>query len=150
MKHCTTCGQDKEVSCFNNNKTKPDGKQTRCRDCDKANGRGRKYKESAKQYQEKNKEALQQRSREFHYKAKYGLTLTELDEMREQQGFSCFICGVHEDHTQREVLCVDHDHDTGQVRKLLCATCNQGLGLFKDSSSLLFKAAQYLEAYGKP
>lgn len=57
----------------------------------------------------------------------------------EQQG-SCGICGRH-----REILFVDHDHNTGQIRGLLCHTCNMGLGLFKDSKQLLESAYNYLK-----
>jgi len=44
----------------------------------------------------------------------------------------------------RHTLSIDHDHITGKVRGLFCRDCNTGLGMFKDSSALLQKAAQYL------
>jgi hypothetical protein len=50
----------------------------------------------------------------------------------------CMICRV------KEKLVVDHDHDTGRVRGLLCHGCNLGLGKFKDSTELVQKAADYL------
>lgn len=40
--------------------------------------------------------------------------------------------------------CVDHFHDNGAIRGLICAKCNRGLGLFDDSPTLLLAAAQYL------
>jgi hypothetical protein len=60
------------------------------------------------------------------------------------------ICGTHADdvpHTsfKHNPLVIDHDHTTGEVRGLLCPTCNAGLGHFKDSPELLLKAALYLQ-----
>jgi hypothetical protein len=48
-------------------------------------------------------------------------------------------------------LCIDHDHQSGEVRGLLCSSCNSGLGFYKDDSRLLREAAGYMdEANGHP
>lgn len=46
-----------------------------------------------------------------------------------------------------KVLCVDHNHKTGEIRGLLCGLCNSGIGHFKDKIKLLKKAIKYLENY---
>jgi hypothetical protein len=55
----------------------------------------------------------------------------------------CKLCGVHQSDLKVS-LAVDHNHNTGKIRGLLCMTCNRALGLFKDSPELLEKAKQYI------
>lgn len=74
--------------------------------------------------------------------ARYGLSLDKYHAMRESQGELCAICGLYS-----EKLRVDHDHDTGKVRALLCPTCNSGIGLLKDDPKVLVAAAHYIEAH---
>ena len=62
--------------------------------------------------------------------------------MFEEQGKSCKICDTKsEDHLSFHV---DHCHDTGEVRGVLCNNCNAGLGMFQDNLELLFMAIDYL------
>lgn len=42
-------------------------------------------------------------------------------------------------------LCIDHDHETGRIRGLLCWPCNTALGAFNDSKALLLRAIDYIE-----
>ena len=69
----------------------------------------------------------------------YGIEPEEYLAMVEQQDGKCLICGKAPD-----VLAVDHDHQTGEVRGLLCKPCNAALGAFNDDYMLLQKAAAYL------
>jgi hypothetical protein len=52
---------------------------------------------------------------------------------------------MRDHHRQR--LVVDHDHDTGAIRKLLCHNCNRALGLFKDNIDVIRRAADYIEEH---
>ncbi|WP_244524233.1 endonuclease VII domain-containing protein [Geodermatophilus dictyosporus] len=61
--------------------------------------------------------------------------------MLEAQGGACAICEV------QPAAHVDHDHDTGRVRQLLCFGCNGGLGQFKDDPTVLRAAARYVERH---
>lgn len=58
------------------------------------------------------------------------------------QGGVCAICG--ETNASGRDLSVDHDHETGEIRQLLCSNCNTGIGLLKDNPELLIKASAYL------
>lgn len=61
-------------------------------------------------------------SQDVALRANYGITKADYDAMHEAQAGRCYLCG--RDGTR---LCVDHNHDTGDVRKLLCNTCNTRL-----------------------
>lgn len=75
---------------------------------------------------------------------KYGITYTEYQLLLERQNFVCAICEKGETSSSRINLSIDHCHDTGIVRGLLCTSCNTGLGRFKDDINLLKKAVEYL------
>ena len=77
----------------------------------------------------------------------YKLTPEDYEDLLCECDAKCMICGCsakeHKARTGR-FLVVDHDHMTGKIRGLLCATCNRGIGLLQDNPSLLTKAATYL------
>jgi hypothetical protein len=68
-----------------------------------------------------------------------GLTLEEIQAIRDDQGNKCAICLAQNPND------LDHCHKTGAVRFLLCNHCNRGLGAFKDNPALMRKAADLLE-----
>jgi hypothetical protein len=72
----------------------------------------------------------------------YGLTLADYDRMFTEQGGVCAIC--RRPSPDGRNLHVDHAHDSGAVRGLLCHDCNRGLGMFRDNPELLSCAARYL------
>lgn len=74
---------------------------------------------------------------------KYGLTKAEFDLLLEQQGGVCAICAGPRSGPGKRFH-VDHCHDTGQVRGLLCGNCNTAIGLLGDDPERAEKAAAYL------
>lgn len=87
-----------------------------------------------------------QHARQNRYmKHHYGIGILERYGLAERQGYRCAACGVPD---ERGSLHVDHCHETGKVRGLLCGNCNRAIGLFQDNPAALRAAAEYLEKYG--
>ena len=77
----------------------------------------------------------------------YGLTLEKYDQILAAQKGGCAICHSKTAKTKRNGrFCVDHDHVTEQVRGLLCAACNRGIGLLQDNAEILDAGAAYLRS----
>lgn len=84
----------------------------------------------------------------------HGVTLEGYVEMLVSQRFVCAICeqpesAVDKASGQIRGLCIDHEHESGRVRALLCSQCNRGIGLLRDDPALLRKAATYIERHRK-
>jgi hypothetical protein len=126
MKRCPDCGERKSLEEFPRNRNCKDGRHPYCKPCHNARGR-------------ETIERLHGNSRHYHLKRRYGIGADDFDELVRQQGGVCPICGrADPEH-------VDHSHETGEVRGILCFNCNGGLGQFRDSIDALLAAAQYLE-----
>ena len=67
--------------------------------------------------------------------------------MLAQQEYKCAICNTDKPTGKWKVFAVDHCHETGEVRGLLCNECNRGMGLLRDNAELLRKAADYLDRH---
>ncbi|WP_442880071.1 endonuclease VII domain-containing protein [Aurantimonas sp. A2-1-M11] len=81
--------------------------------------------------------------RRARLRKQYGLEVSEIDDISALQNHRCAICERNLDEVAR--VHVDHCHDGGHVRGLLCSRCNNGLGMFEDNARLLKKAASYVE-----
>lgn len=93
-------------------------------------------------------EREKQRNRDSKYRLRYGISEFVYQEMLRAQGGLCAICKRPETrlkHGRIKRLAVDHDHETGRVRGLLCHQCNAGIGNFRDSSILLESASVYIK-----
>lgn len=78
----------------------------------------------------------------------YGIEVSDFNDMMAVQGGRCAICGHSDTSKPNFFPVVDHCHETGRVRGLLCMSCNQGLGKFKDDKDRLFSAISYLTRHG--
>lgn len=91
------------------------------------------------QNKERDVEAQRARNRK-HVLAQYGLSPADYADLLESQHGTCAICkGKPEGN-----LHIDHCHETGRVRGLLCGSCNRAIGLLREDQALLAAAAEYL------
>ena len=87
--------------------------------------------------------ANRDRYRDWYYCRKYGLSLVAYEDLLQRQGGVCAIC--QKPPRQGRRLDVDHDHGTGSVRGLLCASCNTAIGHLRESHEILRSAISYLQ-----
>lgn len=115
-----------------------------------------RQRENAQEWRKKNpdlvREKAKKRAKDESYKEKrrwqalertYGITKEKYFELLEIQGGGCAICGRGIESGSSK-LAVDHDHESGQIRGLLCFRCNYGLSWFQENPRLLGRAAVYL------
>jgi hypothetical protein len=114
---------------FVRNATQPSGRAPYCKPCHNARGKAAKEKVGG--------------SRTYHLKRRYGISAQDADAMLVEQDGLCAICRA------APAVHVDHDHETGAVRALLCFNCNGGLGQFRDDPWLLHTAAFYVEHHNE-
>ena len=90
---------------------------------------------------------------EHHIKYKYSLTVQDLYKALESQNGGCAICEkVLPDllvyNNRRRGYAIDHNHETGEFRGVLCLKCNTMLGMACENRGILAKASAYLERQG--
>lgn len=129
-KFCKACKCYLPVQQFHRHPTTRDGCHTYCKDCHREKNR-QHYKENRQQYIENNRRRYHRNPRRAQDEARwknYGLTAAEYEDMLVHQQYQCAICEVS---FELRKPCVDHDHETGKVRGLLCDSCNRMLGVFE-------------------
>jgi hypothetical protein len=135
QKRCKKCGEIKPFDAFGNHKNTKDGKRSSCKKC-------------ANQYNKAWHKANPEKQREANLKCVYGITIDIYNQLLNKQNYRCALCGTDTPGGNGNRFHVDHNHQTGEVRGLLCYQCNVGLGHLKDSPKLLKRAIQYLEDNG--
>jgi len=134
---CSVCKEVKPLADFPVRKTHRPGKPvSQCTSCKVALNRQRRLENPA-------------RVLEIEWKSKlkrfYGMTPAQYEALLEQQGHACAICHAKKPGGRTKLFFVDHCHNTGKVRGLLCMRCNTGLGLFLDNPKFLLSAISYLK-----
>ena len=130
IKFCSACIEDKLLTEFHKDSSRKDGRRTTCKEC--ANKRGSAYHA-----------ANPDRARDHQLRRNFGITLVDYVEMLEAQDGRCKICKTNVPGGKGSFH-VDHCHNSGKVRGLLCQQCNVGIGHFKDNISTLASAILYL------
>lgn len=134
MKECKTCNTEKELTeFFACSKTKA-GYRPNCKTCTQEKDKARR---------QANPEKQRKIRRKAHLKAKYGVTPEWLEQRLEELDHKCPLCAtpIAEGYN----LAIDHCHTTGEVRDVVCRSCNIAMGMFKDNPELIEKAVQYLK-----
>lgn len=151
MKECTKCKETKSKTNFCSRKASKDGLNLWCRSCHSNNNKAwqkqnpDKVKKDKKSYYDKYPERVHNKE----LKHKYGITKEEYDVLLSNQNNKCKVCEQEELTKGRggkvRKMAVDHCHKTNKIRGLLCAKCNQALGLLDDNVESLKRAIKYLE-----
>ena len=140
IKECKRCKLPKALDKFGLHSGFKDGHHNICKECKASEGRV---------FYSKNSETILDRSRlsaKAGWKKKrlkqYNLTEKEYKDLSDKQNGCCAICGMK----PKDKIClyIDHDHETGVVRGLLCSHCNFMLGHAKDSIDILKSGIEYL------
>jgi len=132
LKHCNKCGVDKpatEEFFYRGGQRKC--LSSPCITCVRA---------KAKIYWKEryNQPEYKELRRKWSLSCRYGITLEEYDHLAKEQAFKCAIC------LKDRPLFVDHAHETGKVRQLLCRDCNSAIGLLCEDKEILARAIAYL------
>ena len=138
MKVCVECGAEKPKPEFPADPNRKGGLHPYCKPCKASFQRAANAKWKAE-----NPEAYRRAQKSQNLKRMgIGMTIEIYEAMLAEQGGRCLIC---KDQPDPMALAVDHCHETGRVRGLLCRGCNVGLGHFTDDPERLRAAADYLE-----
>ena len=146
MKRCSKCLIDKCTSEFGKKQSNKDGLQGYCKQCVRLNSRIHysNNKEAKAIQARKWAKANPDSRRSTRLKFNYGIDLDKYNQLFQNQKGRCKICERHRDILSSN-LNVDHNHNTGKIRGLLCNQCNQAIGLLKEDVSIILKAAEYVK-----
>ena len=141
VKYCNKCEQSKPIDRFGLFNRRGYGlrRQSYCKDC-----RTRMQTERDKA------NPIQKRahSRRMKLKRKYGISPAEWQAQYLAQRKACAVCQKSLVGLSPQTVHVDHNHATGELRGILCGSCNVGLGSFRDDESTLMAAINYLKSNG--
>lgn len=146
VKRCSMCKKDKPLSGFSKNRSRSDGLRAYCKDC--ASVVDKKWRienpEKSRRISKTSYDRHMTPEKRFNYKLKhvYNLKREDFDKMYDTQNGKCKLC--YKEIKAQVQSHVDHNHDTGVIRGLLCSKCNLGLGHFYDNSDVLVRASKYI------
>jgi hypothetical protein len=132
-RRCSVCGEHKPLSAFGRySKANPQPR----RKCKRCSSRLRT------EWVARNPEKQKATALRFSLKSIYKITPAEYERLLANQHGACAICKVPP--TAKRRLDIDHDHQTGRVRGLLCTCCNRAIGLLREDATLFQAAMNYI------
>ena len=131
---CFRCKTEKPLDLFKRDKRKPTGRASWCLECNR-------------KWARENVAKHPERERESWRRSQYGLDQATYERMLADHDNCCAICTKPFTFTEKKSdrPHIDHDHETGRIRGLLCHRCNYGLGTFEDRVETLESAIAYLK-----
>lgn len=150
LKFCKGCDEWRSKGDYSKDSKSIDGLSCRCRPCRKKYRREAEVKERTstynKRYAEQNPELMKAKDRKNSLKRFWNMTQEQFQVLLNAQNGTCALCSKTESNPNKS-LCIDHDHNTGRIRGLLCDNHNRAMGLFKDSIEDMEKAIKYLKSH---
>lgn len=133
VKTCTVCLTEKDETHFNKHKGGKNGLNPVCKPC-----------RITRQRKHRSENGYGSR-----IKYVYGITMADYENMKTKQENKCYICSTtfSETHKGGNTACIDHNHTTGKVRKLLCRNCNTAIGHAKEDINILKAMINYIEEH---
>jgi len=146
-KTCSTCNETKCEDAFLQRTDRP-SRRAYCNSC--AADKSKKWRqanpdrasEQSRKWREANEHAYRAKQRRNHIKRTYGLDEADYQALCAEQDHACAICCTPMGEVR---TVVDHDHSTGEIRGILCVTCNTGIGMLRDDYQLVQRALNYLK-----
>jgi hypothetical protein len=162
VKRCKICGETKSLDDFYPCAGMGDGHRHDCKVCNLAAKAARNAadpqanRDRVKRWREENPEKYRARMREYaaspakkqadrksYLMRTYGMTLEDYERMLADQNGVCAIC--KEPRPEERTLHVDHDHETDEIRGLLCFRCNNAIGDLRESPEFGLALVDYLD-----
>ena len=165
LKTCTKCGAEKTLECFTKSKSGAGGINPRCKECTSAINRAsyatnaERRKKRLMEFRKSNPGIVKKWNKTSNTRRAnkqsinnlfrlYGVTEEQYGKMLMYQNGKCAICkSESSNQTNMKRLVLDHCHNTGKPRGLLCNKCNTGLGMFGDRIETVVRAAKYLRSF---
>jgi hypothetical protein len=160
VKVCSECEETKALADYPPDNRRKDKHGSKCRVCsrkireayyqrypDKEAERRLKNTAAGNAWYQRNRATQLTRIKWYRIQKLYSLTFEQYMALLKDQGGRCSICRSDDPGRGNGYFLVDHDHETGHIRGLLCHTCNLGLGLFGDDPRRMREAAKYVERY---
>ena len=136
-KRCSLCKEEKHISAFCKVSARKNGLNSRCRPC---------HNQYMTEYKKKHPDKAKRYRKQSNLKSMYNMEYNDYIAMLNAQNHRCAICN-NLPTNERYPLNVDHCHETGKVRALLCGNCNLALGNFKENIGVLQSAIAYLRLH---
>jgi len=148
MKVCKKCKRELSLEMFSKHPKSKDRLQGSCKECERKwykSWRARpevlkRIKEQQKQWAKRNVDNRKLNRKKYNLKVNFGISIEDYNKLLLRQNGVCAVCGSN---TNRS-LAVDHNHETGKVRGLLCGNCNTALGLLRENIQIIEKLKGYL------